>query len=85
MRRLASAVVLACVLSGTAWAGEIPSSDRTPPPGSVATTGEIPTGDRNGEIPSSGRSGEIPTNGATGPQASDMFLTIILMLLTIGR
>ena len=69
MRRLALAVVLACVLSGTAWAGEIPSSDRTvpPPPNSVTTTGEIPT-----------------TGGIT-PQASNTALTIILTLLSIGR
>ena len=69
MRHLAAAVVLACVLSGAARAGEIPTSDRTtpPPPNSVTTTGEIP-----------------PTGGTT-PQASNTVLTIILTLLSIGR
>jgi len=48
MRQLALAVILACMLSGTAWAGEIPSGDRTPPPPppcTLMTTGEIPTPD----------------------------------------
>jgi hypothetical protein len=79
MRHLALAVVLACVLSGTAWAGEIPSGDRTPPPPpskSLVTPGEIPTGDRTGEIPSS---------DATAPEASSTLITIFLTLLTIGR
>lgn len=77
MRRLALAVVLACALSGTAGAGEIPSGDRTPPPGSSSVMpGEIPTGDWTGEIPSS---------DATAPEASNTLLTIILTLLTIGR
>ena len=70
MRHLAAAVVLACVLSGAARAGEIPTSDRTtppPPPKSVMTTGDI------------------PMTGGTTPQASDTLLTIIVMLLSIGR
>ena len=45
MRHLALALVLACVLSGTAWAGEIPTTGAPAPPRSVVTTGEIhPTG-----------------------------------------
>ena len=78
MRHLALAVILACVLSGVARAGEIPTSDRTPPPGasSLAAPGEISSGDRTGEV---------PTNGAPGPQASSTLLTIILTLITIGR
>jgi hypothetical protein len=78
MRHLALAVVLACMLSGTAWAGEIPSSDRTPPPPppkSLLTPGEIPCGDWTGEIPPS---------DATAAEASSTLLTIFLTLLTIG-
>jgi hypothetical protein len=43
MRRLAFAIALACVLSGVARAGEIPSTGATapPPPTSVVTAGEI--------------------------------------------
>jgi hypothetical protein len=75
MRQLALAVVLACVLSGVARAGEIPTSDRTTPHGATSqvTPGEIPTGDQTGEIPSS---------DATAPET---LLTIIVTLLTIGR
>jgi hypothetical protein len=78
MRHLALAVVLACVLSGVAQAGEIPTGDKTTPHGSssLVTAGEIPSGDRSGEIPSS---------EATAPETSSTLLTIILTLLTIGR
>jgi hypothetical protein len=78
MRHLALAVVLACMLSGTAWAGEIPTGDRTPPPGAVslAAPGEIPSGDRTGEI---------PTSDAAAPEASSTLITIFLTLFTIGR
>jgi hypothetical protein len=70
MRQLALAVVLACMLSGTARAGEIPSGDRTPPPPppcTLTTTGEIPVSD------------------ATALGAPGTVLTIILTLITIGR
>ena len=75
MRHLAAAVILACVLSGTASAGEIPTGDRTHPTGSSSqiTPGEIPSGDRTGEIPTS------------DDTASSALVTIILTLLTIGR
>ena len=77
MKHLALAVLLACMLSGTAHAGEIPSTGvAAPQPRStVTTTGEIPTSDRTGEIPSGGRS----------TQASSTLITIIVTLLTIGR
>ena len=43
MRRLALAFALACVLSGAAAAGEIPSGDRAPQgPCTVTTTGGTP-------------------------------------------
>ena len=69
MRHLALAVVLACMLSGVARAGEIPTSDRTTPHGSSSLV----------------TPGEIPTSDATAPEASSTLLTIILTLLTIGR
>jgi len=44
MRHLALAVLLACMLSGTARAGEIPSTGVVaPPPSTLTTTGEIPS------------------------------------------
>ena len=69
MRHLALALVLACVLSGTALAGEIPTTGAVspPPPSSVVTTGEI-----------------HPT-GAPEPQASNTVLTMILTLISIVR
>ena len=69
MRHSALALVLACVLSGTAMAGEIPTTGSPAPQssGSVVTTGEI------------------PTTGATAPQASSTVLTIILTLIGIVR
>jgi hypothetical protein len=69
MRRLALAVVLACVLSGIARAGEIPSTGATAPqPSSTVTT-----------------TGEIPSTGATAPQPSSTVLTIILTIIGIVR
>jgi len=69
MRHLAIAVLLACMLSGTALAGEIPSTGVVaPPPPRTLTI-----------------SGEIPTTGETAPEESDTLITIILTLLTIGR
>jgi len=46
MRHFALALVLACVLSGTASAGEIPTtgSPAPQPPSPVVNTGEVPTG-----------------------------------------
>lgn len=69
MRHLAIAVLLACMLSGTARAGEIPSTGvaTPPPPNTLMATGEIPTSD------------------TPAPQASSMFLTIILTFISIGR
>lgn len=78
MRHLALALVLACMLSGTAAAGEIPTTGAPAPhaSSSVVTPGEIPSGDRTGEI---------PTSDATAPDTSSTLLTIIVTLLTIGR
>jgi hypothetical protein len=77
MRHLATALVLACVLSGTASAGEIPTTGATapqPPPSSVAVAGEIHT-----------VAGEDPGTDVTAPQDSTMALTIVLTLLSIVR
>ena len=54
MRHLALAVLLACVLSGTARAGEIPSTGATapPPPPSVTINGDISIGPTTPEPPS---------------------------------
>jgi len=78
MRHLALALLLACMISGVARAGEIPTSDRTTPPGSSSR--ETP-----GEIPCCDRSGEIPTDEGPAPQASTALLAIMLTLITIGR
>ncbi len=44
MRRLAFAIALACALSGSVRAGEVPSTGATAPqPSPVVTTGAIPT------------------------------------------
>lgn len=67
MRHLAIAVLLACMLSGTARAGEVPSTGvvAPQPPSSIVVTGEI------------------PTSGKTEHQESTTVLTIILTLLSI--
>jgi len=70
MRQLALAVILACMLTGTAWAGEIPSGDRTPPPPPPCTRTTT---------------GENPTSDATTLEAPGTLITIILTLIAIGR
>ena len=78
MRRLALAIALACVLSGAARAGEMPSTGSPAPttPSTVTAPGEMPgTGST---VP-----GEIPINGATTPEESSTLLTIILTFIGI--
>jgi type 1 fimbria pilin len=67
MRRLALAMAMACVLSGAARAGEIPSTGvaAPPPPCTVTATGEV-----------------VPTSCTPAPQESSTVLTIILTLIT---
>jgi len=69
MRHFGLALVLACLLSGTVSAGEIPTTGATSPqpPNSVVTAGEI------------------PITGATAAQDSTDILTLILTLLSIVR
>jgi hypothetical protein len=73
MRRLVLAIALACVLSGVARAGEIPSTGAVaqPTPSPVTTTEVIHT------------TGEIYSTGAAAPQASSTILTIIVTLYSI--
>ena len=75
MRHLAIALLLACMFSGTARAGEVPSTGvvAPQPSSSVVTTGEIHTTDVV--------TVEIPTTGGD----SATVLTIILNLLGIVR
>ena len=71
MRRLALAIALACILSGAAYAGEVPSTGvvAPPPPPSTITA-----------------AGEIPINGATEPQEElGTVLAFILMFISIIR
>jgi hypothetical protein len=76
MRHFGLALVLACMLSGTVSAGEIPTTGATTPqPSSPVVV--------YGEIHSTG--GEIPITGETAPEASNSVLTIILTLLGIVR
>jgi hypothetical protein len=85
MKHLASAVVLACILSSTAWAGEIPSGDRasSQASGSAVTPGEIPIS--YGTAPERSASGEIHGAGVTAPDSSTTLLTIALTILGIVR
>jgi hypothetical protein len=70
MRHLAIAIFLACMLSGTTRAGEIPSTGVVAPQPSSSTgvTGEIPI------------TGEVASTGAT-----TTVLTIILTLISSVR
>jgi|GEM_PF-1138293 len=84
MRRFALAVALACVLSGVARAGEIPTSGVTSPTeGTVTVAGEIPT--TGGTAPSTPGTapGDVPTNGGTQAEDSSTVLTIILTFIGI--
>jgi hypothetical protein len=69
MRHFALALVLACVLSGTASAGEIPTtgSPAPQPPSPVVTTDEI------------------ASTGAPEPEELTTVLTIFLTLFSIVR
>lgn len=84
MRRLALAVVLACVLSGTSTAGEIPTTGVPAPQtsSSVVTTGEIPSSDRTLQLSSTG---EIPSSDRTESESSAIVLAILLSIFSIAR
>jgi hypothetical protein len=69
MKRFALAIALACVLSGTALAGDIPSTG-APAPGDIPSTG----------APSPALAGDIPSTGAPSP-----IVTVILTILSLVR
>jgi hypothetical protein len=72
MRHFALALVLACVLSGTALAGEIPTSGATAPqptPSPVVTAGENHTTDV--------LAGEVPSTGGDSTTLLGIILTLI--------
>lgn len=77
MRRLALAFSLACVLSGVAYAGEIPTTG--------AVSSPTPNTMTAGEIPTTGvaTAGEIHTTGAIASEDSSTALTIILTIISI--
>jgi hypothetical protein len=81
MRHFAIAVLLACMLLGTARAGEIPSTGvvAPQPSSSTAVTGEIPTTGTPAPVVTTG---EIHSTGGT---ESTTVLTIILTLISIVR
>ena len=75
MKRILGTLILTCVLSVSALAGEIPTCSTSP---TAAVTGEVPTND-------SESAGNMPTNGATGSsedEASDL-TTVLLALATL--
>lgn len=80
MRRLALAIALACVLSGAARAGEMPSTGAVAPPAqcTVTAAGEICT------TAGATAPGEVPSTGAKEPQPSGTLLTVILTIISIG-
>ena len=69
MRHLAIALLLACMFSGTARAGEVPSTGVVGPQPSSSV----------------GVTSEIPTTGETTAQDSTTILTIILTLISSVR
>ncbi|MGH9930185.1 MAG: hypothetical protein ACREA9_13315 [Pyrinomonadaceae bacterium] len=71
MKRFVMAVALACVLSGTALAGNIPTGGAPSPSGDTAIAGNIPT------------SGAPSLGGET--QTPSAIATIILTILSIIR
>ncbi len=70
MKRLALAIALACVLSGSALAGDMHSTD-APVPGEIHTPGAAPPGD----IPST--DAPAPGDMGSGGLAAQALLTIL--------
>jgi hypothetical protein len=69
MKRFVMALALACVISGTALAGDVPSTG-APAPGDIPSSG----------APSPARAGYIPSTGAPSPM-----VTLILTVLSLVR
>ena len=74
MRHFGLALVLACVLSGTVSAGEVPTTGATapqpPPPGSVVKAGDMST---TGEL----LAGDVPSTGGDSTTVLAIILTLI--------
>lgn len=76
MKRLLGAIALACALSISAFAGELPTGGFT-----SQSPGELPTGGVTSSVPSDTTSpGELPTGGFA-EQISDTVLTALLSVL----
>lgn len=58
MKRFTMAIGLACILSVSALAGDIPCDLTSPQPDTTQTTSTMP-----GDIPTGGVTGDIPTAG----------------------
>ena len=73
MKRFLAAIVLACVLSVSALAGDIPTSgfaSPQPPPTSETTSAPSP--------------GDIPSDGAAQPTIGDQVIANVLGILSAG-
>jgi hypothetical protein len=83
MKRTLMTIALACVLSSSALAGDIPSGGIPSPP--PASQGDIPSGGSTspGDIPSVGAPspGEIPTSGYAEQAAMSGFLALLGLLV----
>jgi hypothetical protein len=79
MKRLLMATALACVLSCSASAGEIPTGGFTPPPPPPAPPGMTST-TSPGEIPTGGAAGQIPCDGLA-QQAEEALLAGFLAVV----
>ncbi len=82
MRHLVLAIALACVLSGVARAGEIPTSDRTTP---QASSSVVRIHSTDAGTPQLSSTGEIPSTDATEPELSTIVLTILMSIISIVR
>ena len=78
MKRFALAIALACVLSGSALAGDVPAGQDAPAPGQGIT---ISGGDVNGGVTSAPgdvhTGGEAPGDMSTSDLAAQTLLTIL--------
>ena len=76
MKRFVMAAALACTLSGTVLAGNMPTGGAPSPSGDPALAGNIPTNGAPSPSGDTAIAGNIPTSGVA---------TIILTILSIIR
>jgi hypothetical protein len=83
MKRLLIAITLACVLSGTALAGDMPGVNQATAPGQVPTVGT--TGGVTGVT--APVAGDMPgVNGATTNEPDlGLVTTVLLAIILLGR